>query len=232
MQKLVTISNNESVTTSKIVADVFGKTHRNTLRAIENLECSEEFRSANFDASYYETSQGKKLPCMLITRDGFSFLGMGFTGKQAAQWKEKYILAFKAMESKLSGEGNDKLQWEQARLQIKQTRKSVTDTIKVFVEYATNQGSKSAKMYYMNITKMEYAALEMTQAFKHAKDNFRDTLDMMQLSFLTTAEYIARNAIKDGMERELPYKEIYKLAKEKVMDYSKTVSLPRLKEVE
>jgi phage regulator Rha-like protein len=33
-----------------------------------------------------------------VTRDGFSFLAMGFTGKKAAQWKEKYIAAFNAME--------------------------------------------------------------------------------------------------------------------------------------
>lgn len=36
-----------------------------------------------------------------ITRDGFVFLAMGFTGKEAAQWKEAYIEAFNAMEAAL-----------------------------------------------------------------------------------------------------------------------------------
>ena len=36
-----------------------------------------------------------------ITRDGFTFLAMGYTGKKAAEFKEKYIAAFNAMEQQL-----------------------------------------------------------------------------------------------------------------------------------
>lgn len=36
-----------------------------------------------------------------MTRDGFSILAMGFTGKAAMEWKEKFIAAFNAMESAL-----------------------------------------------------------------------------------------------------------------------------------
>ena len=36
-----------------------------------------------------------------ITRDGFAMLAMGFTGKEAARWKEAYISTFNAMEAKL-----------------------------------------------------------------------------------------------------------------------------------
>lgn len=41
-----------------------------------------------------------------ITRDGFTLLAMGFTGKQALQWKLRYIEAFNAMEAQLHGEGS------------------------------------------------------------------------------------------------------------------------------
>lgn len=34
-------------------------------------------------------------------RDGFMFLCMGFTGKAAARWKERYITAFNALEQSL-----------------------------------------------------------------------------------------------------------------------------------
>ena len=45
----------------------------------------------------------RKLPCYQITRDGFAFLAMGFTGKRAAQFKEAYINAFNQMEQALIG---------------------------------------------------------------------------------------------------------------------------------
>src|SRR5699024_11811103 len=37
----------------------------------------------------------------LLTRDGFSFIVMGFTGAKADQWKLKYIEAFNQMEGAL-----------------------------------------------------------------------------------------------------------------------------------
>jgi len=75
---------------------------------------------------------------------------------------------------------------------------------------------------------MEYAALELVEKGQKASDNFRDTLDIMDLSFLQTAEQIARAALINGMERKLPYKEIYLLAKEKVYAYAETISFARL----
>ena len=89
-------------TTSLIVAEKFGKEHGKVLRAIENLECSQEFRQANFGSSNYLNSQGKSMPMVVLTRDGFTFLAMGFTGKEAAEWKEKFIAAFNAMEQRLA----------------------------------------------------------------------------------------------------------------------------------
>lgn len=88
-------------TTSNQIAEHFGKRHDVVLRAVRNLECSENFRLHNFAESSYTNEQGKKMPCYRITRDGFVFLAMGFTGKEAAQWKEAYITAFNKMEAEL-----------------------------------------------------------------------------------------------------------------------------------
>ncbi|QDP50490.1 MAG: antirepressor protein [Prokaryotic dsDNA virus sp.] len=98
---LVTYKNDHAVTNSKVIADAFGKVHRNVMRDIESLDCSDEFRALNFEQSYYISPQNKKLKCYEITRDGFSFLCMGFTGSKAAEWKEKYINAFNQMEKGL-----------------------------------------------------------------------------------------------------------------------------------
>ena len=88
-------------TTSTQVAEHFGKAHRSVLLAIRRLECSEEFRLHNFVQSSYINEQGKEQPRYRLTRDGFVFLAMGFTGKEAAQWKEAYIAAFNKMEAEL-----------------------------------------------------------------------------------------------------------------------------------
>ncbi|EBX9170547.1 peptidase [Salmonella enterica subsp. enterica serovar Kandla] len=90
------------VTSSLAVASYFGKQHKNVVQKIASLECSAEFTELNFQLSEYIDASGRKLPCYQITRDGFAFLAMGFTGKRAAQFKEAYIDAFNQMEKQLS----------------------------------------------------------------------------------------------------------------------------------
>ncbi|PUE08977.1 hypothetical protein B9Z51_08565 [Limnohabitans sp. T6-5] len=102
----LTVIDGNITTTSLQVSEHFGKRHDLVLRAIRNLECSAEFRLRNF-AETVETrenpSGGARIPspAFSITRDGFVFLAMGFTGKEAAQWKEAYITAFNRMEREL-----------------------------------------------------------------------------------------------------------------------------------
>lgn len=102
MEKLITVNKGKAVTTSRKVAEVFEKKHCDVLRAIKNLEIPEDFRERNFALSEYEVTNnlGKtvKYPEWLITRDGFSLLAMGFTGKKAMEFKIAFINAFNAME--------------------------------------------------------------------------------------------------------------------------------------
>ena len=83
---------------SLAVADAFNKDHRNVIRDIRNLDCSEEFRQLNFEQSSYINAQGHRQPCFNMTRDGFVFLVMGYRGKKAASFKEAYIKRFNEME--------------------------------------------------------------------------------------------------------------------------------------
>ncbi|WP_394179598.1 Rha family transcriptional regulator [Marinomonas posidonica] len=98
---VVQIINNQITTTSTDLAKCFGKHHRNVLRKIESLECSDEFSALNFELAEYKDEQDKTRPMYRITRDGFVFLAMGFTGTKAAQFKEAYINAFNQMEKQL-----------------------------------------------------------------------------------------------------------------------------------
>lgn len=91
-------ANGNSMTSSLYVAEFFGKEHKHVLRDIENLDCSENFRQSNFGLTSYKDEQGKKRPCINMTRDGFWYLSMGYRGKKAAAIKERFIEKFNEME--------------------------------------------------------------------------------------------------------------------------------------
>ncbi|HGJ5899513.1 Rha family transcriptional regulator [Arsenophonus apicola] len=97
----VTINNNKAVTTSKDVADYFGKEHQKVVLKISNLDCSEQFLTRNFWRVQFE-HKGNTYDAYEMTKNGFIFLVMGFTGKKAAQFKEAYIAEFDKMESELN----------------------------------------------------------------------------------------------------------------------------------
>lgn len=97
----VTIENGRAVTTSVAIAEFFRKMHKDVLKKIDNLECSTEFSERNFAPAEYTDEQGKKRPAYKITKNGFVFLVMGFTGKKAAAFKEAYIAEFDRMENEL-----------------------------------------------------------------------------------------------------------------------------------
>lgn len=100
-EQIVSVKNNRAVTTSLIVAEKFNKLHKNVIRAIKNLDCTEGFNRLNFEPVEYVDAKGEKRIMYYMTRDGFAFLVMGFTGKTAARFKEAYINAFNEMEEML-----------------------------------------------------------------------------------------------------------------------------------
>lgn len=103
----VTIHGNRAVTTSLAVSDFFQKMHKNVIQKIESLECSPRFASANFSAHVQNIKAGavnRDSKHYEMTKNGFVFLVMGFTGKKAAQFKEAYIAEFDRMESELASQ--------------------------------------------------------------------------------------------------------------------------------
>ncbi|MGG5413037.1 Rha family transcriptional regulator [Edwardsiella tarda] len=101
----VIIRNHRPITTSIAVAEFFGKQHKNVIQKIETLDCSPDFASANFSADVQSVSIGngakRESKIYEMTKDGFVFLVMGFTGKKAAAFKEAYIAEFNRMERQL-----------------------------------------------------------------------------------------------------------------------------------
>lgn len=65
------------------------------------MECSPEFHELNFQPVEYKDAKGEMRPAYRLTRDGFAFLAMGFTGRKPAAWKETFLEAFNVMEAAL-----------------------------------------------------------------------------------------------------------------------------------
>ena len=109
MGSLVKIENQQIVTDSRQIAENFGKEHKHVLEAIRNILVAENSATKFFMESEHEY-RGQKFPMYLMNRDGFTLLAMGFTGKQALEWKLKYIKAFNDMEAELKAKQEPKTQ--------------------------------------------------------------------------------------------------------------------------
>lgn len=103
MDNLINIEEKDGqlLVSSLEVARNFGRVHKNVIQTIKNLVAENSATKSLFYESTYE-NRGKQYPMYLMNRDGFSLLVMGFTGKEALEWKLKYINAFNDMEQKLN----------------------------------------------------------------------------------------------------------------------------------
>lgn len=99
----------QPTTTSTDVARHFGRRHRDVLRAIENLmaDLPADDRVRNFAHTVEKRTNPSggtpiESPAYVLTRDGFTLLAMGFTGKRALAFKLAYIDAFNRMEAAIA----------------------------------------------------------------------------------------------------------------------------------
>ena len=110
----VEIKDEEVYTTSRIVAEKFGKRHEHVVRYIEaaistindaqvienkDLPKIGEIKNDYFTESSYVDSLGRTYKEYLITEDGLALLVMGFTGADAMRIKLKFIAEFNRMKN-------------------------------------------------------------------------------------------------------------------------------------
>ena len=208
MNELVYLKNEQALTDSLTVAEMFEKEHAKVMRSIDRLL---ETLAKNGEPSklFYLTKRkaddGQFHRIYLMNRDGFSLLVMGFTGKKALEWKLKYIDAFNKMESVIMERKT--AVWLETRQRGKLIRKEEADVIQKLVEYARAQGSGHADMLYVTYTKL---------ANKMAGITKRDTATNAQLNDLSTMERLIAKVVLDGMAEGKHYKDIYKDSKERL----------------
>lgn len=182
-----------TVVSSLDVAETFGKDHKNILRDIRQLECSDEFRRLNFEQSEYLNEQNHKQPMYYMTRDGFTILVMGYTGEKAMRFKEAYIKQFNAMEKTLQG----KLIEREKGIAVRQS-----------LTKALQQSTENERMHghaYSTYTNCIYKVLfgkntkQLREEFGIGqKENLRDYLSEEQLRAIQSMECFVSGLVDCG----------------------------------
>lgn len=103
MEELVIMHDQQAVTTSLVLAEVFEKKHQHVLRDIDTLKDVSNFGQMFFESNEPD-SYGRNRRIYFMNRDGFTLIAMGYTGSKAMEFKLKYIEAFNKMEKQIKEE--------------------------------------------------------------------------------------------------------------------------------
>ena len=216
MNDLVRIEKNKAVTDTLIISKGINNRHENVMRLLKAYSHTETL-------SGFETRKvsngGRPVEFAILSEVQTIFLiTLMRNSDVVVEFKEKLSNAFiqqREIIQKLIAQQKDP-NWMNVRKDGKHIYFQKTDIIKNFVEYAISQGSKSAKLYYVNFAKMENKALFV---FEQKYPNLREVLTIRQLMQVSIADDIIEKAVKEGMEQGMFYKDIFKLAKERIVKY-------------
>ena len=219
---LVELDHGEVWTTSLLIADKFDKRHADVLRAVEKLECSAGFAERNFALSEYVDATGRKQPMYRITRDGFSFMAFGFTGRAAAAWKEKFIGAFNHLERELRRIASARAlpEWQEARQLGKQDRRGLTSAVQALCLRAHERGDSTTPLglWETAATRVVTAALFETGGERIAA--IRDRLTARQLRRLAMAEECYARALDSLIDSPAHHRAVNEQGKVAVMAFA------------
>ena len=110
--------NDQVLTTSLKVAEVFEKEHKHVLDAVRKLFTAENSAVRQmFQESTYLNERNQSQPMFVMNRDGFTLLAMSFNGKKALEFKIAYIDAFNKMEAELKSQQTKQLSAAESLLQ-------------------------------------------------------------------------------------------------------------------
>lgn len=188
--------------------------HRNLIQNIRSYESEfAELGRVPFQTETLQTPGGtQEVGYALLNEDqAYFLLTLSRNSPLVVKAKLSLVKAFKSARETLEHS-------TLARLEGKKARRIETDSIKKLVEYATQQGSKSASKYYMSVTKMTYDLLGL-------EAGQRDNLTKDQAQQLGMAELMVDISIRNGIAMGLEYKAIYQLAKERVKHLVPSIQL-------
>ena len=204
------------VADSREVAEMIGRPHWQLLRTIDTM--AKHLKAAGGDhkivvsdffiPTTYLSEQGKKMPCYLLTRLGCDMVANKQTGERGTLFTAAYVTRFRQMEQLLMEKQGQV--WQDIRMLGKEIRRTETDAIKAFVEYATAQGSHNASRYYITLSRLADQTAGVVD---------RDNSTAEQLHRLLLVERIIAKTISEGIDKELPYKALYTACRERLEQF-------------
>ena len=215
LKDIVVIYDDELRAGTWLIAQGFGREHGSITKMIKKY--SQNFENfSDLKSKKNRSTGGRPVTEYLLTEEQTAFLGTLLkNNKQVVSFKEKLIKEFYRMKRVLENirTQHKDIKWLENREKGKIARLESTDEIKEFKIYAIEQGSQNADWYYVNLTKMLNGLLFIVDGkFK----NLRDMMTPIQLMIVSGGDLIIRKALQDGMKKQLFYKEIYRVAKERV----------------
>lgn len=153
---------NQVLTSSLLVAEKFGKDHKNVARDIRSIiggMLKIEHTQLFVESMYVHPQNGQEYPMFIMNRDGFTLLAMGFTGEKALKFKLEYINAFNKMEKILKEQSivlpnfsdpaeaaiawaNEYREKQKAQIEAKEAKENVERLIHNNKTYTTTEISK------------------------------------------------------------------------------------------
>ena len=174
--ELVKIINDQPVTSSLQVAEVFEIEHKNVMQSIRNLK--EDITKAEksaleqtvdtsmfYEDTYQVKGNFKKYPMYYMNKDGWTLLVMGYRGKKATQFKLQYIAQFNRMEEEIKNQSQKTLpqNYAQALRQLAE-QVEVNETLALEnkrLKQADNNVSEQVELFSNVLYTTEELAIEL-----------------------------------------------------------------------
>ena len=217
MKTLINLANvgGQACISSELIAENTGTAARSMSRLIN----SHKQRLESFGVVRFQITPKTKKTVYFLNEDQAIFvLTLSKNSEIVVNFKHKLVTEFSKLRRKqaIIDERHAKVGWQQSREVGKLTRRQETDTIKDFLVYAGLQGSSNYPAHgYALITKMVDSALNLRGKNDLSEDS---------LAIVSVGEQVAERALKAGMDEQLEYKEIFKLAKAEVSRFAEMVN--------
>lgn len=216
MNDLVILKGNEVFTDSWVIAEGTGNSHRAVKSMIDKYsddfkyfgELSNHFKWCKNETqkeAFSDNSKTKTEVILLNEPQATLLITYLRNTEQVRRFKKNLVYEFYRMKEFIREKATPA--WQESRKTGTEVRKKETDAIKRLSEYAKEQGSRHSEMLYMTYTRL-------TNQTAGIED--RTTATALQLNVLTVAESIVSQTIKEGIEKNVPYKTIYQNCKKKL----------------
>lgn len=176
------------VTSSHIVADYFGKLHKNVMRDIRSLiEQNPEFANQlNFEPVEYVDAKGETRPEYLMDQKGFCILAMGFTGAKALEFKCAFYDEFERMKNEL------------------EAPTTITPAEQLQIQQAVARRAKTSSANYQAIYRALKARYQVTKYSHILQRDFADAVQFIRTCEIAAPKQEPRALPKSGKPNLTP----------------------------